>query len=62
MKSLLLRAAVPAASFVALICLQPAAHAQGCVAAHSPQPIISGLDPTNEASVARSGQTTSCMD
>lgn len=32
----------------ALVSLQPAALAQGCVAAHSPQPIISGLDPTSE--------------
>jgi hypothetical protein len=28
--------------------LQRQAHAQGCVAAHSPQPIISGLDPNNQ--------------
>ena len=26
----------------------PAAHAQGCVAAHSPQPIIAGLNPTSQ--------------
>lgn len=26
------------------------AHAQGCVAAHSPQPIIAGLDPTSQTS------------
>jgi hypothetical protein len=58
MKNFLLRSAgVPAALFVSLFCLQPAAHAQGCVAAHSPQPIISGLDPTNEASVAHSAGT-----
>jgi len=28
--------------------LQRQAHAQGCVAAHSPQPVISGLDPNNQ--------------
>lgn len=39
-----------AAMLAALVSVQPAAHAQGCVAAHSPQPIISGLDPTSEFS------------
>ncbi len=32
----------------AISCLQQNAFAQGCVAAHSPQPIISGLDPTSQ--------------
>jgi hypothetical protein len=59
MKMLLLRsAALPAALFVSLLCLQPAANAQGCVAAHSPQPVIAGLDPTNEASIAHSTGTS----
>ncbi len=58
MKILLLRrAAVPAALFVSLFCLQPVAQAQGCVAAHSPQPVISGLDPTNSATIAHSAGT-----
>lgn len=59
MKTLLLRsAAVPPALFVSLLCLQPAAHAQGCVAAHSPQPIIAGLNPTNESTIAHSAGTS----
>ena len=59
MRMLLLRsAALPAALFVSLLCLQPAIHAQGCVAAHSPQPIISGLDPTNQAAIAHSAGTS----
>jgi hypothetical protein len=37
-----------AALFASLLGMQSAAHAQGCVAAHSPQPVISGLDPTSE--------------
>jgi len=58
MKKLLLRsAAVPVALFVSQLCLQPVAHAQGCVAAHSPQPVISGLDPTNSATIAHSAGT-----
>ena len=58
MKKLLLQgAAVPAAFFASILCLQPGAHAQGCVAAHSPQPIISGLDPTNDATIAHSAGT-----
>jgi hypothetical protein len=37
--------------FLLTLCLLPrAASAQGCVAAHSPQPVIAGLDPTSEAS------------
>ena len=36
-----------------LWCTAPAARAQGCVAAHSPQPVISGLDPTSEYSTRR---------
>jgi hypothetical protein len=44
-------AALSASLLVALACIHPAAaRAQGCVAAHSPQPVISGLDPTSEAS------------
>jgi hypothetical protein len=40
--------------FAALtLCHSPAAHAQGCVAAHSSQPIISGLDPTSQFSARR---------
>jgi hypothetical protein len=31
-------------------CLQQQASAQGCVAAHSPQPVISGLDPSSQPS------------
>ncbi len=43
-------AAISVALVAALVCSQPVAHAQGCVAAHSPQPIISGLNPGTEAS------------
>lgn len=43
-------AALSAALVVLSLSMHPAAHAQGCVAAHSPQPVISGLDPTSEAS------------
>jgi len=58
MKKLLLRSAVSAASLSLLFLLpQPAARAQGCVAAHSPQPVISGLDPTNQAAIAHSAGT-----
>jgi hypothetical protein len=58
MKKLLLRSAVPVASLsLSFFCTQPAARAQGCVAAHSPQPVISGLDPTNQAAIAHSAGT-----
>jgi hypothetical protein len=49
MRTFLLSAAVSAALFVSLLALGPAARAQGCVAAHSPQPVISGLDPGSES-------------
>jgi hypothetical protein len=51
--SLKLAAAVSATLFASFICLPPTARAQGCVAAHSPQPVISGLDPTAEYSSRR---------
>jgi hypothetical protein len=58
MKKLLLRSAVSTAALPALLfCLQSSASAQGCVAAHSPQPVISGLDPTNQAAIAHSAGT-----
>jgi hypothetical protein len=58
MKTLQIRsAALRAALFTSLFCLQPAAHAQGCVAAHSPQPIISGLDPTSATAIVHSAGT-----
>lgn len=50
-------AAFAAALFSTLLCFQPAARAQGCVAAHSPQPVISGLDPTTAASTRHSSGT-----
>ena len=52
MKSFLQPGAALAASLLTVLaCMHPgAARAQGCVAAHSPQPVISGLDPTTEAS------------
>ena len=43
-------AAISAVLVASLSWMHPAAHAQGCVAAHSPQPVISGLDPTSETS------------
>ena len=43
-------AVVSAALVTALLWVHPGAHAQGCVAAHSPQPVISGLDPGSEYS------------
>ncbi|HEX8710281.1 MAG TPA: hypothetical protein VF730_00320 [Terracidiphilus sp.] len=57
MKKLLLRSSACAAALLLAFCLQPCAHAQGCVAAHSPQPVISGLDPTNSATIAHSSGT-----
>ncbi len=52
MKSFLLPAAgFPAALIAVAFCIQPIAHAQGCVAAHSSQPVISGLDPGSQANV-----------
>jgi hypothetical protein len=41
-------AAVAAAVFASAFALPAAVKAQGCVAAHSPQPIIAGLNPTSE--------------
>lgn len=58
MKRLHQSAAVSAVLLISLFCMRPAAHAQGCVAAHSPQPVISGLDPGSESTArhfARSG-------
>ncbi len=49
-KFLPLGMAIPAVLFSALVAMPSLARAQGCVAAHSPQPIISGLDPGTEAS------------
>lgn len=49
MKKILQLTAVSAAVLVFLVGMRPAAHAQGCVAAHSPQPVISGLDPGIQA-------------
>lgn len=46
--SLKLATAVSAVLSVSFFCPNPSAHAQGCVAAHSPQPVISGLDATSE--------------
>lgn len=55
MKRFLLPAGVCAAL---LLCLSaPAARAQGCVAAHSPQPVISGLDPGTEATAHHAAGT-----
>ena len=48
MKNFLRPVAVAAALFVSLSAMHKA-NAQGCVAAHSPQPIISGLDPGSES-------------
>jgi hypothetical protein len=53
---------LPGAVLLALLsaaapCLQRAAHAQGCVAAHSPQPVISGLDPGSEANARHYAST-----
>jgi hypothetical protein len=52
MKSFLKPGAAFAATLLAVLSsMHPAAaRAQGCVAAHSPQPVISGLDPTSETS------------
>ncbi len=36
-----------------VLSLPSVAHSQGCVAAHSPQPIISGLDPTSQFSARK---------
>ncbi|HWT64477.1 MAG TPA: hypothetical protein VN151_00075 [Terracidiphilus sp.] len=39
------------------LCSSPNARAQGCVAAHSPQPVISGLDPGSEANARHYSST-----
>lgn len=49
MKRILQPAAVSAALLLGLSMSVSAAHTQGCVAAHSPQPVISGLDPGTQA-------------
>ena len=49
MKKLLSHAAVVSAAVFAILFTPGHARAQGCVAAHSPQPIISGLDPGSES-------------
>lgn len=49
MKNFLQPVAVAAALLVSLPAMQQGARAQGCVAAHSPQPVISGLDPGAES-------------
>jgi len=46
-------AALSAVLVTSLFFAIPAAQGQGCVAAHSPQPVISGLDPTSEYSYRR---------
>lgn len=53
MKSSHAAAALFAAVLAVCVCLPSSARAQGCVAAHSPQPVISGLDPTAEFSSSR---------
>ncbi len=45
-----------AALFIALLSTT-SAHAQGCVAAHSPQPVISGLDPGAESNARNYADT-----
>jgi len=50
MKTLTYSAMLPALAALALTCTPTAVYAQGCVAAHSPQPVIAGLDPTSEYS------------
>lgn len=48
MKKFLVPVALSAA-ILSLLAVSPSARAQGCVAAHSPQPVISGLDPGSES-------------
>jgi hypothetical protein len=55
MKRILQPAAVSAAVLVSLLGASSVARAQGCVAAHSPQPIISGLDPGTQANARHYG-------
>lgn len=51
------RTALAVSALTAAVCIHPlAARGQGCVAAHSPQPIISGLDPTSEYSARAFGR------
>src|SRR5438309_922823 len=48
---MLLRSATVATFALLAVCCKPAyVYGQGCVAAHSPQPIIAGLNPTSEQS------------
>lgn len=49
MKRLLLPGAILPLLAISIAWNLPAARAQGCVAAHSPQPVISGLDPSSES-------------
>jgi len=57
MKSFLLPAGVSAALLLCLAAAPRSARAQGCVAAHSPQPIISGLDAGSQAAAHHSAGT-----
>ena len=50
MKTLLHTALVSAVAVLAFTFEPGFVHAQGCVAAHSPQPVIAGLNPTSEQS------------
>jgi len=50
MKTLLRSASVAAVAAAVLSISAARAQAQGCVAAHSPQPVIAGLDPTSQQS------------
>ena len=57
MRKFLLPAGVSAALLLCLSAGAAAARAQGCVAAHSPQPIISGLDPATQSTAHHSAGT-----
>ena len=57
MKQIFQPAAVSATLLVSLLGVHSVAHAQGCVAAHSPQPVISGLDPGPQANARHSDGT-----
>ena len=51
------RSAIPVTLFAALVAMHPIANGQGCVAAHAPQPVISGLAPGSQSNIRHSSGT-----
>ena len=58
MRNILSRgSAIPVILFAALVATHPIANGQGCVAAHAPQPVISGLAPGSQSNIRHSSGT-----